>query len=469
MKKICILCIIALITLVLSDFVQAVGIIEVTATQGKATDWRTPDTVMGNNTQLMTRNAANNDCKKSWLQFDLTSLYAENPSIQGNIIDAKLTFYGAKSESGSKSYAISGLNDAAGLEDWNAADLTWNNGPGNDTSSGNALNTSLTTSFYTATIDIPVLDVISETPEENRAALTEFLNTDSDGKITFIFTAGSTCYLWSVGQPLEPVLTLTYALGNDLNKAHNPIPADDAVVPSPASLSWTNPEPNIPGGDIFCDVYLGTEPNRAEMDVASLLTANVESAAINTTNFENYGNLQNNKFYYWAVDCKDGDELIEGEMWTFYVGQAPIANAGPDQVVWLGKSGTTGQEVVFLNGTTSDDGPYTIAWTQVDNGAPEVSISPNNIDDPSITITQRGDYKFQLTAAEIGTEGLLETSDTVRIVVGDDPCDASHIDSGALYNDADYNEDCIVNLADFVELIARDWLNCTDDLTHCAD
>jgi len=38
----------ASITLVLSGSVQAVGIVEVTAFQGKATDWRSPDTVVGN-------------------------------------------------------------------------------------------------------------------------------------------------------------------------------------------------------------------------------------------------------------------------------------------------------------------------------------------------------------------------------------------------------------------------------------
>ena len=118
MKKLYLFLLIASIALTLSDSAEATGTIEIAATQGKLTDWRNPDTVQTSNTQLATRNAANNDCKKSWLQFDLTGIYDENPSIRGNIINAKLTFYGAKSEPSDKSYVVHGLNDAANLENW---------------------------------------------------------------------------------------------------------------------------------------------------------------------------------------------------------------------------------------------------------------------------------------------------------------------------------------------------------------
>ena len=57
-------------------------------------------------------------------------------------------------------------------------------------------------------------------------------------------------------------------------------------------------------------------------------------------------------------------------------------------------------------------------------------------------------------------------SDTVRIIVGDTACDASHIKTGDLYNVADINEDCYVDLGDLSE-IARNWLDCTDEETAC--
>lgn len=457
----------ASITLVLSGSVQAVGIVEVTAFQGKATDWRSPDTVVGNTTQLMTRSAAGADCKKSWLQFDLTDLYAENPSIQGNILNAKLAFHGAKSETGAKSYVVSGLKDDAGLEDWVASELTWNNGPGNDINHGTALLSSLTTNLYSATIPIPVLDVISETPEDDRAALTNFLNTDTDGKVTFIFTAGGTTYLWNVGTELEPVLTLTYALGANPNKAKDPVPADDAVVPTGLlQLSWTNPEPNIPGAPIHCDVYFGVDPNRLLMDKVELGN-DIETAALTAENFENFAPVQNMTTYYWIVDCYDTVKgLIEGELWTFTVNdnEPPIVSAGEDQATWL----VSGSASVTLTGIVSDDGlpnppgVLTYLWERTDGPETAEINSPNALS-TTVNFTERGDYTFRLTVDDSD----MKASDTVRIVIGTNACDASHLKTGDSYNKADFNEDCLVDLDDLQSFIVNDWLTCTNLLTGC--
>ncbi|MBN2512986.1 MAG: hypothetical protein JXB18_08625 [Sedimentisphaerales bacterium] len=471
MKKVCFLTA-GLMTFLLAfnSIAQADRTVSVKASQGKAADWRTPDTVMGNTTQLMTRSVSgSNDCKKSWLQFDLSSLYAEDSSVPGNILDARLTFYGGKSETGAKSYVVSGLNDVAGLEEWVAAALTWNNGPGNDINSGTGLIASQTTTLYSTSIPVPVLDVMSETPEASRTALAAFLNTDTDGKITFVFTAGSTTYLWNAGQPLEPVLTLTYVLGKNPDKAHNPNPADEAIVETDlASLSWINPEPNSPGGIMICDVYLGVEPNLMTMDKKTL-AAGAASVAINTTNFPKYGILDNQKTYYWKVDVHDSSspDVIDGQIWSFFTNDnaAPIVDAGPDQVAWLGKSGTPGQDILLLDGTTSDDGlptsTYTVAWSQL--SGPAITISPDNTEDTTVTITARGTYVFELKA----DDGNRQTVDTVQIIVGDDSCDASHLSTGQPYDAGDQNQDCIVNLQDFAVLISANWLDCTDTLTDC--
>jgi len=135
----------------------------------------------------------------------------------------------------------------------------------------------------------------------------------------------------------------------------------------------------------------------------------------------------------------------------------PVVDAGPDQVVWLDPNSVT----VDLDGTTSDDGDYTVLWTQT--GGTDVTISPNDVDDTTVTLTERGIYTFKLTA----DDGLLQTSDTVRIFVGDDACDASHLQTDDPYNDADINEDCIVDLTDLTELILNAWLDCSDTLTNC--
>lgn len=659
MRTLLLLLSITLITLALSGSVQA-GSAEVTAGQGKATDGRTPDSVIGE-TRIATRSGTFPDAKKSWLQFDLTALYAANPGLQGNLTNAKLIFYGAKAETSNKTYAVSGLNDAANLESWSASALTWNNAPGNDTASGSGLNGSVTTPLYTGTVLPPCLDTLTETPEADRAALTAFLNTDTDGQVTFIFTAGGTTYLWNVGEELEPVLvvegniasdhecpdvgtpyvafanvscrvegatyadtnrhdssklsvrassngvkswikfdlsaldldpnslksatlrvalhagkggsqtfdvsavndnyltninwaereitwnnapgnlttdlglldaaktsfmsTITFTDGvagqtflvdvlpalqadtdgivqfvlhnspNLLDFATHDHPTGDAYWPrldilqAPAGadnpnpcpgdvvstdldgLSWTNPDPNDGVSPITCTVYLGTEPNRLQMESLTLIP-DARGVLINTTNFPTFGTLQNRQTYYWAVDCDDpGTGLIPGMMWDFYVNnnEAPAVDAGPDQDAWLGKSGTPGQEIIYLDGAVTDDGlpsnpgAYTVLWTQSENGAPAVTISPEDAEDASVTITAAGDYEFTLTAHDGEATG----SDTVRIVVGADACDASHLSTGDAYDPGDINKDCIVNMTDFAELLAANWMDCSDILTAC--
>jgi hypothetical protein len=661
MKKLCFLLLIAWAIIVLPGSLQA-GSAEIIGTQGKCTDGNSPDDVISE-ARIGTRSSTFPDAKKSWLQFDLSDLYGYNPGLMGNITNAKLVLYGANTEPSDKDYVVSGLNDAAGLEGWNATTLTWNNAPGNDTSTGAGLNASVTTQLYTGTVLLPCLDILTETPVADQPTLTAFLNTDTDGKVTLIFTAGDTAYLWNVDSDLEPVLviegvlkvpcegvgiqhsfyanessrsdiqsptantsdaskltvrvaptdippksnkswikfdisgqvpnnlktaTLTIALSDPEGGSHtvnlsavndgyttnigwtstnltwNNAPGNDttslvdltaaqttpvttvnvvdglagtqyeidvlsilqadtdgiiqfvlhnsdvlmnfathnhpsgetyyprldileapagADKPSPcpgdivstdlAGLSWKNPDP---GGasPITCTVYLGTEPNRIGNMDSVTLTSGAESVVINVTNFPNFYPLENLETYYWTVDCDDPSVgLIPGLMWDFYVNnnEAPVVDAGPAQAVWLGKSGTPGQELVYLDGTTSDDGlpnppaAYTVLWTQEDNGAPAVTISPDSVEDTSVTIMERGDYVFVLTA----DDGADNDFDTVRIVVGTDACDASHIQTGSVYDPGDVNEDCIVDLQDFALLIAANWLNCTDTEMNCGN
>lgn len=654
MRKLCLFLLIAGITLILSGFAKA-GSVEIKALQGKATDGRTPDDVIGE-ARLATRSGTFPDAKKSWLQFDLSALYAENPELKGAITNAKLVFYGAKSETSNKTYAVNGLNDAANLEDWSASTLTWNNAPGNDTTHGKNLNTSLTTQLYTGTVLPPCLDTLTETPEADRAALTAFVNADTDGKLTFIFTAGGTTYLWNAGAELEPVLviegnfipvsegcpgvgipysayadvscraeggsyvdtnrsdssklsvrassngikswikfdisdlsvdpnslksatlritlhagkggsqTVNVSVVNDEYKenigwaerditwnnapgnlttdlglldstrttllgtvsftdgvagqqfyidvlpalqadtdgilqfvlhnspnlldfathdhgsgqeywprldileapagADDPYPCPGQVVPtSLVGLSWTNPDPNDGVGPVVCTVYFGTEPNRPQMDSITLVPDG-HSVLLNAANFPTYGTLNNLQEYHWTVDCYDTSTstLIPGLMWDFFVNDndAPVVNAGPDQVVWgLPKT-------IDLAGTVIDDGLpnppgiYTVKWTQA-SGSQAVTPSPDDTVDASVTISVAGVYEFMLTADDSEKSAF----DTVRVVVGTDACEASHLDTGAGYDAGDVNEDCIVNLEDFALLISANWLVCTDTLTHC--
>ena len=214
MKRIIPLIICAAIVAVLAAPSARAETVTVTALQGKATLNCTPDTVISES-RLKTRSATNGN--KSWLQFDLTAIYAANPGLQGNITSANLTFWGTGANTSAKSYVVSGLLDSEGLEGWDATTLTWNNAPANDTASQTGLLWALVyggASLYTGNVamgDAILTDVSSASdPVAAEAALRAFLNTDTNGLVTFALTPGGTTYLYNVGSDYVPVLTLTY-------------------------------------------------------------------------------------------------------------------------------------------------------------------------------------------------------------------------------------------------------------------
>lgn len=191
----------------------------VTASQGKAIQYKSDTGVWVSETRLKTRTAGvwdddpalnTLDANKSYLQFDLSSLYAANPGLKGSIVSATLTIYAITD---AKSYVVSGLNDGIN-EAWSAGTIDWFSAPGNDTASGNGLLADQTVSLYT----------INPTVANGAADMdvTSFVNTDTDGLVTFIFTAGGTTYMYNV---LE---------GSYYNAAY--VPVLTVEVPEPASL-----------------------------------------------------------------------------------------------------------------------------------------------------------------------------------------------------------------------------------------
>ncbi|MCE5186945.1 MAG: hypothetical protein LLF76_12545 [Planctomycetaceae bacterium] len=304
--------------------------------------------------------------------------------------------------------------------------------------------------------------------------VTSVLQADTDGIVQFILHNGSTLMNMCTHDQGGTMLT-GLVIGPEQARPYLfiTLPPEGADWPQPevgkvvlntlSELSWTNPEPNVPGDPIWCDVYLGTfpegtEPNRPQMSHVALGNG-IEAVAI--ADFPEFAGLENNKTYYWFVDCHDPSKgVVAGEEWSFFVGVPPVVDAGPEQVLWLGSDPNI---VVSLDGTVTDDGPCTYSWTVLTAGAPAPSHS-DTVD--TSVVLDRGVYEYRLTATDSGG---LQTSDTVRIVVGNDACDASHLDTEQEYNKADINQDCIVDLQDFVEYIAANWLECSDTMNHCAD
>ena len=433
---------------------------------------------------------------KSWIKFDINDLGVDLSRVKSATL--RITLNAGKSTTSE----LSAVNDdyTTGI-DWADGTLTWNNAPGNITSSDGETpndNVTFTVDNLRADLDTSVTTPVGTistadrpyTGEQFEANVLSVLEADTDGILQFILHGSANYVEFSThdhaattvpelaAEEYWPRLDLLLTpLGAD-----NPYPCPAAVVSSElVGMSWSNPDPNDGTSPITCTVYLGTEPNRLLMESVTL-DPDVHAVFINEDNFPNANPLQNLTTYYWAVDCDDPSVgLIDGLMWDFYVNDnaPPVVDAGPAQAVWLGMSGTAGQEIIYLDGTVTDDGlpdppaAYTVLWTQEDNGAPAVVIDPNDVVNTSVTITERGDYLFKLTAddGEVSQEGVHTgmNSDTVRIVVGTDACDASHTVSGEAYDPGDFNEDCIVNLDDFAVLIAKNWLDCTDTLDNCGN
>jgi hypothetical protein len=399
---------------------------------------------------------------KSWIRFQLESLEV------GRLATATLTVSLHEGKTGNQSFDVSFVNDDYRENiGWGEKEITWNNAPGNDTTSYALLDTTKTTLLTTVNFTDGVEGqsfVIDVLPA---------LQSDTDGIVQFVLHNSPNLINLSTHDhsvvAQRPVINYTeIPLG-----AKNPIPRNKARMETTlGKLAWTNPDPNDGVSPITCTIYFGADPNRPEMDMLTL-PAGVSSVDLTAANFPRFLPLVDDNQYYWVVDCTDpsmdpGEQLIAGVMWSFFTdnNNAPVVDAGADQVTWLGKSGTAGQEVIQLSGTASDDDlpePPTLSLLWEQTAGSVVTITPNDQETVSVTITQRGIYEFTLTADDSDKQ----TSDTVRIVVGDNPCDASHLNSGLAYPVADTNQDCIVDLEDFATLIAANWLTCTDTLTNC--
>jgi hypothetical protein len=96
--------------------------------------------------------------------------------------------------------------------------------------------------------------------------------------------------------------------------------------------------------------------------------------------------------------------------------EAPLANAGPDQVVTLPSSAQ-------LTGIAADDGlpippgVFTASWSIV-SGPGNVSFASGNLPETSASFSEAGDYTLRLTV----TDGEFASSDEVKVTVnGGDP------------------------------------------------
>lgn len=245
---------------------------------------------------------------------------------------------------------------------------------------------------------------------------------------------------------------------NDAGKAQSPDPADDSVVtPDLDEIAWENDKDAV-----TVDVWFGKvgEPNVMIIDGQDVSSATLSASGID---------IVSDAEYVWRVDTNNSTETIQGSWWTFNTGNnAPIADAGVDQYIWL----VDGEATVVLNGSVDDDGKtagYTVLWTlDAMEGDPEttVAIDPNTAEVTTVTINNTGWFTLKLEADDT----MFTDADTMNIGVYGSPCEAAIADPLDSYNayglHGDIDGDCDTDLADFA-ILASTWLDCMSAKMGC--
>jgi hypothetical protein len=242
-----------------------------------------------------------------------------------------------------------------------------------------------------------------------------------------------------------------------------PFPTNDSIVsPGDLELSWTLPDPCVPGQPVTVDVYF--------TDDLTALQQFTDPAAIRVVSNQNVTSVvvsvRSKTRYYWAVDTYIGDpnDPIFGPIFQLFADNAPpTVDAGADVVTWL----TDGSVDVALDATVTDDEAYTVQWTVVsepnDPNSAVAVIADASAEDTVVTLSASGEYVLQLEA----NDGEYAGSDTVTINVYSDGCEAAKSLPDFEPLPGDINEDCIVDVLDIVILL-ENWLQCNsldcDDL-----
>jgi len=233
----------------------------------------------------------------------------------------------------------------------------------------------------------------------------------------------------------------------------NPNPADGSLVSSgEVELSWTLPEPSVPGQPVPIDVYF--------TDNLTLLEQFTDPDAIRIVTNQNTTSIvvqiQPKTRYYWAVDAYvDSDaDPVYGPIFSFVIdNMPPKVDAGKDVVTWLADGVRAGN----LDATVTDDEAYTVQWTVVsepdDPNNPDAVIADPSAEDTTITLSAVGEYVLQLEAFD----GEYTGSDTVTINVYNDSCEAAQSLPDYVPFPGDVNGDCIFDQLD-LDILNEDWL-----------
>jgi len=266
---------------------------------------------------------------------------------------------------------------------------------------------------------------------------------------------------WITAYEGQGTLTLDYddvANQTTLTALHNlnPFPADGGAAAAGAvEVSWTLPDPLVPGQAVDVDVYF--------TDDLQALQWFTDPAAIQVVNKQNVTSVvlqaQPKTRYYWAVDTYIGDpnDPIFGSIFSFIADNLPPeVDAGANAVTWL----VDGVMTRNLDATVTDDDAYTVQWTVLsepdDPNSPDAVIADPSAEDTSITLSALGEYVLQLEASD----GEYAGTDIITINVYNDGCEAAQSLPDYAPSPGDVNGDCIFDQLD-LDILNEDWLKDT--------
>lgn len=140
-----------------------------------------------NNTQLQVKNdGTGTSSRKAYIKFDTTTLSTDN------LADAELQLTITNNTTGTTSgselwtFDVYGLDDGNASEDWSNGTFNYTDAPGNDASNGGAINDAETT--FIGSFNVTGLGTVGDVLSIRGARLVDFLQKDSNEKVTFIVT-----------------------------------------------------------------------------------------------------------------------------------------------------------------------------------------------------------------------------------------------------------------------------------------
>jgi hypothetical protein len=345
---------------------------------------QSPTANFGTVVSMRWRQLADTRSKVAYIRFNITDVAGD---MSGAYMTLAYTFMKGTGAATINVYGVIDGDDDFWVESGEGG-INYNNAPGLAPASlGNyAINNAKATLLGTLS-SLPAATLpVSVSTDPATLDLTEFLNADTNGLVTFfligpndedeIATKENTTYD-------APKLVMPNA---SLGGALDPQPEDTANINrnTLTELSWTL-IPEV----VKCEVYFGTEPNIANPLTMDKLVFDpaVESVAIDA--FAHFSTPLPEGTYYWRVDGYDGDtepNYYEGLYWSFTATSAPVfVSITPTaQGKFEGENGNA------ITVTFESSSPLSYAWYRSTDNANNTDDDDVAVGDDSATLTLTG-------------------------------------------------------------------------------